>query len=51
MKAKASLKLAEVEKSLVDGASEKLQLLHTCSYGNVLFVGQHHCQGVHEADT
>ena len=31
-KAKASIKLAEVEKNLVDGGSEKLQLLHACSY-------------------
>jgi replication factor C subunit 2/4 len=31
-KAKASIKLAEVEKKLIDGASEQLQLLHACSY-------------------
>jgi len=31
-KAKASIKLAEVEKKLMDGGSERLQLLHACSY-------------------
>merc|ERR1712216_454204 len=31
-KAKAAMKAAEVEKSLTDGASEDLQLMHACSY-------------------
>ena len=31
-KAQASIKLAEIEKKLSDGSSEKLQLLHACSY-------------------
>jgi len=31
-KARASIKLAEVEKKLMDGASEQLQVLHACSY-------------------
>jgi len=31
-KAKASIKLSEVEKKLMDGGSEHLQLLHACSY-------------------
>jgi len=39
-KAKASIKLAEVEKKLSDGSSETLQLLHACSYIQCVVAGK-----------
>ena len=32
MKAKIAIRMAEVDKYLIDGASDKLQLLNTASY-------------------
>jgi len=39
-KAKTAVKIAEVEKLLVDGASERLQLLHVCSYIQCVHCGK-----------
>jgi len=45
-KAKASMKIAEVEKNLIDGASERLQMLNACSYIQCVFCDKPELPGV-----